>query len=68
MPTSLEELSSRFQSACNRIQDSIEDIESQIGGEEVFTFDMNREIFTLELLALNVTGDAFELYIIVLQE
>ena len=53
MPTSLEELSSRFQSACDRIQDSIEVIESQMGNEEVFTFDINREISTLESLDLN---------------
>ena len=66
--TSLEELSSRFQSACDRIQDSIEVIESQVGNEEVFTFDINREIFTLESLDLNVAGNAVERYIIVLQE
>ena len=68
MPTSLEELSSRFQSACDRIQDSIEVIESQMGNEEVFTFDINREISTLESLDLNVVGNAVERYIIVLQE
>ena len=68
MPTSLEELSSRFQSACDRIQDSIEVIESQMGSEEVFTFDMNREISTLESLDLNVVGNAVERYIIILQE
>ena len=68
MPISSEELSSRFQSVCNRIQDSIEVIESQMGNEEVFTFDMNREIFTLELLDLNVVGNAVERYMIVLQE
>ena len=67
-PTSLEELSSRFQSACDRIQDSIEVIESQMGSEEVFTFDMNREISTLESLDLNVVGNAVERYIIILQE
>ena len=65
---SSEELSSRFQSVCNRIQDSIEVIESQMGNEEVFTFDINREIFTLESLDLNVVGNAVERYIIVLQE
>ena len=65
---SSEELSSRFQSVCNRIQDSIEVIESQVGNEEVFTFDINREIFTLESLDLNVVGNAVERYIIVLQE
>ena len=53
MPDSLEELSSRFQSACDRIQDSIEVIESQMGNEEVFTFDINREISTLKSLDLN---------------
>ena len=68
MPISSEELSSRFQSVCNRIQDSIEVIESQMGDEEVFTFDINREIFTLESLDLNVVGNAVERYIIVLQE
>ena len=68
MPISSEELSSRFQSVCNRIQDSIEVIESQMGNEEVFTFDINREIFTLESLDLNVVGNAVERYIIVLQE
>ena len=68
MPISSEELSSRFQSVCNRIQDSIEVIESQVGNEEVFTFDINREIFTLESLDLNVVGNAVERYIIVLQE
>ena len=68
MPTSSEELSARFQSVCNRIQDSIEVTESQMGNEEVFTFDMNREIFTLESLDLNVVGNAVERYIIVLQE
>ena len=68
MPISSEELSSRFQSVCNRIQDSIEVIESQMGNEEVFTFDINREIFTLESLDLNVVGNAVERYNIVLQE
>ena len=68
MPISSEELSSRFQSVCNRIQDSIEVIKSQMGNEEVFTFDMNREIFTLESLDLNVVGNAVERYMIVLQE
>ena len=68
MPISSEELSSRFQSVCNRIQDSIQVIESQMGNEEVFTFDINREIFTLESLDLNVVGNAVERYIIVLQE
>ena len=68
MPISSEELSSRFQSVCNRIQDSIEVIESQMGNEEVFTFDINREIFTLESLDLNVAGNAVDRYIIVLQE
>ena len=68
MPISSEELSSRFQSVCNRIQDSIEVIESQMGNEEVFTFDINREIYTLELLDLNAVGNAVDRYIIVLQE
>ena len=68
MPISSEELSFRFQSVCNRIQDSIQVIESQMGNEEVFTFDINREIFTLESLDLNVVGNAVERYIIVLQE
>ena len=68
MPISSEELSFRFQSVCNRIQDSIEVIESQMGNEEVFTFDINREIFTLESLDLNIVGNAVERYIIVLQE
>ena len=68
MPTSSEELSSRFQSACNRIQDSIEVIESQMGNEEVFTFDINREIYTLESLDLNAVGNAVDRYIIVLEE
>jgi len=39
-----------------------------MGNEEVFTFDINREIFTLESLDLNVVGNAVERYIIVLQE
>ena len=68
MPTSSEELSSRFQSACNRIQDSIKVIESQMGNEEVFTFDINREIYTLESLDLNSVGDSVDRYIIVLEE
>ena len=65
---SSEELSSRFQSACNRIQDSIKVIESQMGNEEVFTFDINREIYTLESLDLNSVGDSVDRYIIVLEE
>ena len=60
MPISSEELSSRFQSVCNRIQDSIEVIESQMGNEEVFTFDINREIYTLESLDLNAVGNAVD--------
>ena len=47
---SSEELSSRFQSVCNRIQDSIQVIESQMGNEEVFSFDINRDIFTFGII------------------
>ena len=68
MPISSEELSSRFQSVCNRIQDSIEVIESQMGNEEVFTFDINREIYTLQSLDLNAVGNTVDRYITVLQE
>jgi len=68
MPTSSEELSSRFQSACDRIQDSIQVIESQMGNEESFSFDINREIFNLQSLDLNAAGNTVDRYIIVLQE
>ena len=47
MPLSLEELSTRFQSVCEKIQDSIEAIESQMGSQQQFTFDLNREIYAL---------------------
>ena len=68
MPTSSEELSSRFQSACDRIQDSIKVIESQMGNEESFSFDINREIYTLQSLDLNAVGNTVDRYITVLQE
>ena len=44
MAPTMEERSTRFESTCEKIQDSIAVIESQMGSHEVFSFDINREI------------------------
>ena len=68
MAPSLEQLTARFESACEKIQDSIMVIESQMGREQQFTFDMNREIYSLETMDISGTEDEVNRYIIVLNE
>ena len=68
MAPSLEQLTARFESACEKIQDSIMVIESQMGREQQFTFDMNREIYSLETMDISGTEDEVNRYIVVLNE
>ena len=68
MPLSLEELSSRFQSVCEKIQDSIEVIESQMGSQQQFTFDLNQENYALNSIDVNGAEKDATRYILVLQE
>ena len=44
---SLEELTTRFESTCNKIQDSILMIEANMGNDQEFSFNMTREIYNL---------------------
>ena len=44
---SLEELTTRFESTCDKIQDSILMIEVHMGDNEEFSFNMTREIYNL---------------------
>ena len=41
---SLEELTTRFESTCDKIQDSILMIEANMGDNEEFSFNMTRKI------------------------
>ena len=49
MPKSLEDLHARYESTCEKIQDSIRitDHESNMGEEQEFMFNMDREIYGL---------------------
>ena len=44
---SLEELTTRFESTCDKVQDSILMIEAYMGDNEEFSFNMTREIYNL---------------------
>ena len=46
MPPTIEELTSRYQSTCEKIQDSIRVIEAFLTGKESFTFNGSEEIST----------------------
>ena len=64
----MEELSTRFESTCGKIQDSIAVIESQMGSQEVFSFDINGEIYELVGADINTSSKLLDRYIIVLEE
>ena len=55
MASTLEQLTARFESASEKIQDSITIIESQMGSQQEFIFDMNREIFNLVTMDISST-------------
>ena len=68
MAPTLEQLTARFESACETIQDSITIIESQMGSQQEFTFNINREIFSLEAMDISTTECDVNRYIVVLEE
>ena len=48
MSKSLEDLHARYESTCEKIQDSIRITESYMGEEREFMFNMDRETYGLE--------------------
>ena len=65
---SLEELTTRFESTCNKIQDSILIIEANMGTDQEFSFNMTREIYNLASTDISVLDNAVDRYIKVLEE
>ena len=65
---SLEELTTRFESTCNKIQDSILMIEANMGNKQEFSFNMTREIYNLASTDISVLDNAVDRYIKVLEE
>lgn len=54
------ELTTHFQNVCDKIQDSIMVIESIMGSNQQFSFDIRREIYALNSMDLHSTGEAVD--------
>ena len=65
---SLEELTTRFESTCDKIQDSILMIEANMGDNEEFSFNMTRKIYNLGSADISSMDNAVDHYIKVLEE
>ena len=65
---SLEELTARFESTCDKIQDSILIIEANMGEDQEFGFNMTREIYNLASIDISFMDNAVDRYIKVLEE
>ena len=65
---SLEELTTRFESTCDKIQDSILMIEANMGDNEEFSFNMTREVYNLGSADISSMDNAVDGYIKVLEE
>ena len=65
---SLDELTTRFEATCERIQDSIRVIESHMGAKEEFTFDINRAVYTLEDIDISQAESDVDNFTMVFQE
>ena len=61
----LEELTRRYESACQRIQDQLYVIESHMAGHESFTFHCSEEISNLHQVDLAVKRSIVTSYIYV---
>ena len=65
---SLDELTTRFEATCERIQDSIRVIESHMGAKEEFTFNINRAVYTLEDIDISQAESDVDNFTMVFQE
>ena len=65
---SLEELTTRYEAICGKIQDSITVIEAHMGGKEEISFNINQAIYTLGGLDIIQTEHDNENFIVVLEE
>lgn len=68
MAPTLEELSLRYQTTCEKIQDSILIVESFMGAGQVFLFNLNREISVLKSIDLSSSENGVERLRNVLEE
>lgn len=65
---SLDELTTRFEAICEKIQDSIRVIEAHMGAKEEFTFNINQAIYNLEGMDVSGVESDVDNFTIIFQE